>query len=112
MNVLGPPKANIKLTKYNIHIMSPTEPSTNPVIAKPGESSFLIPIPPHIIPTTEVVNGTNHKITNGVGRNEIKEVATPIIPKIKATIPSALPIFISPLISFFDSLITNLWCKL
>ena len=85
--------------------MSPTEPSTNPVIAKPGESSFLIPIPPHIIPTTEVASGTYHKITNGVGKNEIKEVAIPIIPKIKATIPSALPIFISPLISFFTFLI-------
>ena len=97
----------------NIHIISPTEPSTNPVIAKPGESSVLIPIPPHIIPTTEVVTGTYHKITNGVGMNEIKEVAIPIIPKTKATIPSALPLLISQLISFFNFLITiyNIICS-
>jgi len=110
MNVLSLIKN--KITKFKVHIMSPIEPSTNPVIAKPGESSFLIPIPPHIIPTTEVASGPNHKITNGVGKSEIKEVAIPIIPKIKATMPSALPIFISPLISFFNFLITNLWCKL
>lgn len=100
------------MIKNIIHNISPTEPRTNPVIAKPGESSFLIPIPPHIIPMIEVASGTYHKITNGVGKSEIKELTIPITPKIKATIPSALPIFISPLISFFNFLITNLWCKL
>jgi hypothetical protein len=64
-------------------------------------------MPPHIIPTTEVVTGTYYKITNGVGMNEIKEVAIPINPKTKATIPSALLIFISQLISFFNFLITS-----
>ena len=84
------------------HIINPIDPSTNPAIAKPGESSFLIPILPQIIATTEVISGRYHKITTGIGMKAINADDNPIIPKTNETIPRALPIFLPPWISILE----------
>ncbi len=86
--------------------MGNIDPSTNPAIAKPGESSFLIPIPPQTIATILELNAI---ISNVIPKNTSRKknipkarlitiFITPIIPKFKDTIPSAFPIFFSTII--------------
>ena len=89
--------------------MTHRDPSTNPAIAKPGESSFLIPSPPQTIATIllldnkipviiHVIKRMIYMYVSTIGKMiAIKmKVITPIMPKTKDIIPSLLPIFFSP----------------
>ena len=68
----------------------------NPAIAKPAESSFAIPIAPHIIPAIASPSGmivNKIPISEVLSRKDSGERTKLTIPKTKAIIPSALPIF-------------------
>lgn len=83
---------NKTIIKEISHNIIPIIPIINPAIAKPGESSFLIPIPPQIMATTENTSGVYHKTTIGnvIGKIRSKTDDNPTIPKINATIPRDL----------------------
>ena len=89
--------------------MTHRDPSTNPAIAKPGESSFLIPSPPQTIATIllldnkilviiHVIKRMIYMYDSNTGKKIIMKmkVITPIMPKTKDITPSLFPIFFSP----------------